>query len=167
MKKFIFIFICIGLFSCKEKNTKPEVKVDPQLTVPAPSQIKLDVGSIPEEEFMKMYNNASYVDYIFYNLPFSISQNDQSSVRSNLGMISSEPLTSLQEGCKPIGREFFQIDGVVAFEADLYYSEGCFGYVFMKDEKPIYANKMSEEGLKFYGNLIEQAKQIQQGNVGK
>lgn len=131
-------------------------------TAPTPSKVEsmsFEVPALPREEMKNLYDNATYVDYIFYNLPFSLSQDNKPSIHANLGMISPEPLTSIPKSCKPIGREFFQIDGEVAYEADLYFEKGCYGYVFIKDKKPLYANKISEEGVKFYQNLINQANQ--------
>ena len=118
------------------------------------------VPALPNDLIQKLYNEATYIDYIFYNLPFSISQDDKPSIHSNLNLISPEKLGPIEPSCKPIGREFFHIGGAIAFEAEIYFQNGCYGYVFLDKEKPIFANKVSESGMKFYSNIINQAEQI-------
>jgi len=120
-----------------------------------------DLPSIPPASMNQLFNEGTYIDYIFYNLPFSISQDDKPSIHSNLGLISRERLGGIPQDCKPIGREFFHIGGTIAYEADIYFQDGCYGYVFLKDKKPVYANKVSEAGMKFYTNIINQASQFQ------
>jgi hypothetical protein len=157
-----------AMVSCKgdQKKTKaapmkpaatnaPAAKVDSYYNLP----------SLPQAEMKKLFDEATYVDYIFYDLPFSVSQDNKASIHANLNMISPEKMNGISKSCKPIGREFFHIGGEIVYEADLYFSEGCFGYIFLKDEKPTYANKLSAEGGKFYSNLIKQSNQIATGNL--
>ena len=115
-----------------------------------------------------IWNHLVFIDYIFYDLPFSISQDNQPSIHANLKLISSGALDNLPLNCKPIGREFFQINGEIVHEADLYFSDGCYGYVFLKDGKPIYANKLTEAGMTFYTRIVNQSNQIKnQATNGK
>jgi len=157
-------FILIGLLSCLLFACKTDQKKD---TVSTPDKKEVanqkfaDLNPLPNESMQKLFNEATYIDYIFYNLPFSISQDDKPSIHSNLKLISGNKFGPISKDCKPIGREFFHIGGAIAYEADVYFQDGCYGYVFLDKEKPIYANKVSEEGMKFYSNIINQAKQIQ------
>ncbi|MDF1698001.1 MAG: hypothetical protein P1U56_19295 [Saprospiraceae bacterium] len=144
----ILIFCTLVLASCKPEPKKPIGKFG-------------DLSALPENSMKRMITQATYIDYIFYDLPFSISQDDQPSIHSNLKLIALEQLGSIQEGCKPIGREFFHINGEIAYEAEIYFQEGCYGYVFFENNKPAYANKISPSGMKFYSNIIQQAAQIQ------
>ena len=75
-------------------------------------------------------------------------------------LLSPEKLGPINKSCKSLGREFFHIGGTIAFEAEIYFQNGCYGYVFLNKEVPIYANKVSESGMKFYSNIISQAEQI-------
>lgn len=124
------------------------------------TESKFILPSFPQVEMERLFREATFIDYIFYDLPFSISQDNQPSIHANLKLISSGALDNLPINCKPIGREFFQINGEIVHEADLYFSDGCYGYVFLKDEKPIYANKLTEGGMKFYNNIVNQSDQI-------
>lgn len=153
----LFLSICF-VFSCKTEQKK-DVKTPKEVSVINDSKFS-NLSSLPQEEFQKLFSEVTYIDYIFYNLPFSISQDDKPSINANLKLISAEKLGSININCKPIGREFFHIGGIITFEADVYFQDGCFGYVFLEKETPIYANKFSESGMKFYSNIINQAEQI-------
>ena len=149
-----FVLLTIMISSCTpsgKKEAKTPVKKENNLGLPA----------LPQSEMTRMFNSVTYIDYIFYDLPFSISQDNQASIQANLQLISSKQLLYLDPSCKPIGREFIQIDGDIIYEADLYFSEGCYGYVFIKDKEPIYANQISEGGMNFYSNIIKQASGVQ------
>lgn len=151
------LIVCLTM-SCKNDNKKESVE-ETKTSAIKDSKFS-DLPALPQDQLQKLYSEVTYIDYIFYDLPFSISQDDKPSINSNLQLISFEKLGSITTECKSIGREFFHIDGNIAYEADIYFQEGCYGYVFLKDEKPIYANKISESGMKFYSNIIAQAAQI-------
>lgn len=157
MIRTIILFIGVMLIlSCNSDQKKSATTA--VTTENAASKFKLP--SFPQAEMERLFQEATFIDYIFYDLPFSISQDNQPSIHANLKLISSGVLDNLPKNCKPIGREFFQINGEIVHEADLYFSDSCYGYVFLKDEKPIYANKLTEAGMKFYTNIINQSNQI-------
>lgn len=141
------------VLSCQQKSNDQKNK--------ATNAVGAEIPGVPQELIAELWENCDYVDYIFHDLPFSISQSEQPAVRANLNYISPDPLGSLNPDCKPIGREFFHIKGEIAYEADVYYSDNCFYYVFMKNEKPMYANKMSDTGINFYAQIIRQVMQGQ------
>ncbi|MFT6333418.1 MAG: hypothetical protein ACJATI_000145 [Halioglobus sp.] len=143
-------------------NSDPKKSSATILTAQESTKIasKFKLPSLPQSEMVRLFQEATFIDYIFYDLPFSISQDNQPSIHANLKLISTGVLDDLPMHCKPIGREFFQINGEIVHEADLYFSDGCYGYVFLKDEKPTYANKLTEAGMKFYTNIINQSNQI-------
>lgn len=146
MKNFILLFLMLSLtISCKTELSNSKFS---------------ELPSLPQDQIQKLHNEVTYIDYIFYNLPFSISQDDKPSINSNLQLLSTQQLGPIALTCKPIGREFFHIGGIIAFEAEIYFQDGCYGYVFLENEKPTYANKVSESGMKFYTNIISQAQQI-------
>lgn len=153
-----------SIISCKTESKKETPK---KTTVP--TQIKNgkygDLPPLPKKELNKLFAKATYVDYIFYNLPFAISQDDKPSISSNLRLIAKDQMGPIAQDCKPIGREFFHIDGEIIYEADIYFQSGCYGYVFFANKVPTYANKVSESGIKFYTNIIAQGQQIKNNAV--
>jgi hypothetical protein len=159
MKKILlFGIISCLLLSCKsdqKKDTNPTI--DKNIVVEQKLQ---GLSPLPAESMQRLFNEVTYIDYIFYDLPFSISQDDKPSINANIKLISPEKLGGINNSCKPIGREFFHIGGIIAFEADIYFQDGCYGYVFLDKETPIYANKFSILGMKFYTNIFSQAEQI-------
>ena len=100
-----------------------------------------------------LYDNCDYIDFVFYNTNFSMSQNQQAAIRSTLGTVSTTPAKVLDK-CQPIGRVFFQIEGKNAEEADLFYGGDCLYYLFFKDGKYAYGNQLTEGGLAFYQKIF-------------
>ena len=113
--------------------------------------------SIPQELALKIYNEADLLDFIFHNLPFSMSQDQKNSIQANVSYISPEAQPYIPEGCKPIARQFYGSEGDIFLEADVYYSEGCQFYVFIQDGKTVHANKMTPAGAQFFNSMIAQA----------
>ena len=167
MRAIVLFFAVLLVISCNsEQKKQPSSTLAVQEAPKGESKFNLD--PLPREEMLRLYNEATYIDYIFYDLPFSLSQDNQASIHANLKLVSSSPLDHLPMTCRPIGREFFHIEGEIVYEADLYYSEGCMAYVFIKDQKPIFANKLTEGGIKFYGNIISQSQNLaKQGGNGQ
>jgi len=110
-----------------------------------------ELPRIPNDLMQALVDSADYVDYLFYEMDFSMSMDNKQGVMYALAKIG-DVAAPIKPSCKPIGRIFYQIKGRNAAEADLYFSQGCAYLVFMKDNKPVYANSMSEVGKKFLNN---------------
>lgn len=148
----LLVILSVLLHSCKD-GTKDTSKGSTK----ANSSISGGFDSVPNEMMKNLWDNCTGIDYLFHKLPFSMSQTDKASIQTNLSYIDRAPQTSIPSNCKPIGRNFFQVNGDIVMEADLYYSEGCQFFVFVENEKPIYANKMTDAGIQFFTNMIQQA----------
>jgi hypothetical protein len=68
--------------------------------------------------------------------------------------ISNRNLTGIPTNCRPIARKIFLSKGEIVMEADLYFSTGCVFQVFIKDEKQLFGNYLSGEGVSYYKNLL-------------
>ena len=106
----------------------------------------------------KMLREVDYIDYIFHDLPISVSQDEKESINSNIVFIKNEAVKSIPINCKAIGRKFYNIKGETYLAADIYFGEGCAVYIFLDGEKPVYANTMTEQGIAFYNNVIAAGK---------
>ena len=148
---FLLIFV---LTACGDQASKK--KAENKSTVVAKSGKVLSLPALPSEDMQRLYEECDFTDYIFHNLPFSISQGEKAAIVKNLSFISPDPAGEVTITCKPMGREFFHIKGEIEYEADVYFEEGCQYIVFMKGNTPIYLNKISEAGKKFYGSIISQ-----------
>ena len=162
--KLIYVISIFALSLCSCKNENVEVKSEEKVNTEAPAtdQPALTTLSLPTldaEIFKKIAQSCDYVDYIFYNLPISISQDNRQAILSNINFISREPITSYPATCKSMGRKSFMSDGEILLEADVYLNkeQGCYFYVFLKDGKPAYANKIANDGINFYFNVFSQA----------
>lgn len=165
MTKFFTFLILFSVihFGCKSKNSE-------QLTTNAtPAKVEEIIGpeipGLPQDVMVKLLNECTYVDYIFHVLPFSLSQDEDPSINQNIGFIDiNRPLKRIPAHCKKAdGRKFFLIKGNVVFDVDVYITKNCKFYVFVdKQNKPIYANYMTQAGITFYENIIKQASGIKQ-----
>jgi len=110
----------------------------------------------------KLYNEAEHLDFLFFELPFSMNQSDKASIQSSLASFSPDPVGSIPPTCKPLARKMYQINGEIVEEFNVYYSQGCTFFVQMKDEKPFAACQMSQGGIDFFKKVLSQAMQTGQ-----
>ncbi len=116
---------------------------------------------------MKVWNEGEMIDYLFHDLPFSMSQDEQISIQTNLTYLDQGLVYSIPKGCKPMARQFYQVGGEIILEGDIYHGNGCHFYVFHQNGKPVYANQMNDKGKTFFNNIVKQAMQARQnGGAG-
>jgi len=158
-KYFKIIALCaiIGTAACQNSgnNTTASLAKEPTTLKPLPQDIK-----------QNLFENCDYIDYTFYNFSFSMSQSDPNAVRSNLALLSDEVQPNIPSECKPIGRKYYHINGEIVVEAELYFAENCFFYIYKKDNTTLYGNKLSAQGVNFYNNIIQQAARARQQPQG-
>lgn len=159
---FLTIISLLSLVSCKSENgtTKGTTEASQEQVTSAPqSTTDNNLPSLTTDYMKKIATNCDYIDYIFYDLPISISQDEKSAIMSNINFISRETVDSYSSNCKSMGRKSFQSNGEIILEADIYLdrTNGCYFYIFLIDGKPTYANKISKDGINFYFNVFGQA----------
>jgi len=156
-KSILCCFLVLIFFSCKPEadKTKPATSETPPAAVPSGPAIP----GLPQDVMIKLLNECTYIDYIFHVLPFSLSQSEDPSIDQNIAFIDiNSPLGTIPTGCKADARKFFQIKGEIVYDVDVYITKNCKFYVFVdKNNKPMYANKMTQAGINFYENIIKQA----------
>lgn len=147
----MILAIGLQLQSCKPDS----VVTKAQAPKPSITQLK-SVEGITAEIVTLIVDSCSHVDMLFNNYPVSMSQNEKNSIISDLTYISTDAITEIPGDCKPIGRKVYNGNGEVLIEADLYFSEGCYFMVFIKDEQALFGNKMNQQGIAFYERLLSQ-----------
>ena len=148
---------CLG-FSCNNPATKPQTPPQQAAPPPPPAPVGEQLyPSVSGEIIKHLWDNCTGVDYILYDLNFSMNRTAQNDVRNSLIHIGNKPAL-IQKNCKPIGRVMFKDDDGIKLEADLYFSNNCTYFVFMENNKPVQANYMSDEGFKFFKNVFERTK---------
>lgn len=113
--------------------------------------------SISFEEMKTIYEETDFIDIIFYNVDFSMSVNNKSNIQRMVGMVSTN-VAQLNPDCQAMGRLFFQKNGALLIEADMYYDKTCQYFVFQKDGKPAYANDITPEGQAYFSQIFSQVK---------
>ena len=131
----------------------------PPATPPAPTPVptvssKPALPSVPFDTLKMLYERSNYIDYLFYDLPVSMSQNNQQDVRGALAHISSD-VPVRPAACQPIGQVFYEVDGTTRLRANLYFSPGCMYLEFLENDQPAYANKLMPDGVAFFNNLLQ------------
>ncbi|MEM9834902.1 MAG: hypothetical protein AAF828_00285 [Bacteroidota bacterium] len=155
-KSLMVVSVCCLLLlatSCQQKGSSAQTPA-PAATAPTPATYE----SIPLERLQHLWNNATYMDVVFYELPFSLNQSSLDAIRSTLAHIAADAPTILPE-CKSIGRIFFQVDGKNVETAEIYFQQGCTFYLWLENDKPAYANEFTEGGVAFYNNIIQSGTQ--------
>lgn len=157
LRSILGILLLATLTACggtDGKNTAPEASTAPATAPPA-------YESIDISRLEYLFANATYMDATFYDLPVSINQSELPQIQSTLATISTEPMP-INPACKPLGHIWFQVNGKNIEEADIYFQAECVGYVWYENGKPAYSNKMTQDGLNFYSNILQSV----QNNTG-
>ncbi len=154
MKPFFFLTLLMLALSCKnDSNTT---------TIQAPTKATSNVDvppPVPTEKLIELYESCDYIDFIFANLPFSISQEEKASIQQTIRHIDQNPPTAIDPNCPYFAQQIFQVDGEIFMDAKIFFQDGCTYYLFYEDGKAIYSASFTNEGIKFYNNIIAQAKQ--------
>ena len=148
MRYILFLFVSLLLFSACGNSTNSEAETTVQNAEPM-------LPSFPLEKLEYLWQYCDYIDYIFYELPISMSLDTKAAIQYSLSHVAQTTPPAMPQ-CKPVGRVFYQVDGENYAEADLYFSQGCTYFVFMEDQKPTYANYMTDEGIQYMNNNLAQ-----------
>ena len=163
MKYYNPLLILLAIMFLSACNSSPSATN----TQKPPSQISqqsngVKLESVPVELMQKLFNECDYTDYIFFDLPFAMSQSEKGSIVANLNYISQTPVGVVPSQCKPIGRQMYHINGEIVAEANVYYNDVCKFYVFVDGDKPLYGNLMTQEGDNFFKSMLQQALQARE-----
>ncbi len=109
---------------------------------------------LPKHIYDQIYKYADYLDVMFEDLDFSMSQDNNASIRSFLGHINLKRTPAVKSSCKPMGHVVFLKKGNPIIEADFFHSPGCYYFLFYDEQgKPLYANSMTDMGIRFFDDL--------------
>ncbi len=165
MKNNLLYILGIGLLlvfltSCggnKKKAQKEGLSMEEMLSAKNTAVKVSSLPSITFEEMEKIYEGADFIDIIFYNVDFSMSVNNKANIQKMVGFVSTN-VASINRNCKPMGRIFFQKNGELMVEADMYYDDQCRYFVFQKNGRAAYANDITPEGQAYFAKIFSQVK---------
>ncbi|MEL6866003.1 MAG: hypothetical protein AAFP19_16370 [Bacteroidota bacterium] len=162
------LLLCCSLFflmtACSSDSSSEKADAIPpsaNATPPAaqaPAETTEYYPSLPIERAQALFTDCDFIDYLYYELPLSMSFKETTAIQSVIRHISAAQ-APIKKGCKPIGRITYQKQGEQLEEADMYMSEGCTYFVFFENGKPTYGNLLTPEAITFYQNTINQALQ--------
>ena len=105
-----------------------------------------------------LWENADYVDYLYYDLPISASLDNKGAIQSAVAHVAEQPAAKIPN-CKPIGRVFYQIKGENVLQGDIFFSKGCTYFLWVDKKGGYYAgNLMMDSALKFFASNIQAAR---------
>lgn len=165
MNRIVLLFLVMGLFAaCQPKASDADqattANTENQQQAPAPqnpaTSAAISYPSIPLDTLTMLWEKCDYIDFVFYNFNFSMSQNEKVGIQSTLRHIAEETPIISPDCPAAIGRIFFQVDGRNALEADIHIGDSCLYYIFYDGGKKAYANKMTEMGKNFFANIFAQ-----------
>ncbi len=159
---YLLLFSAFAFFVLSCGNPDSTTSKTEAASKEVPSQTVETEGSkypLPDEAMLKnIWEKCDFVDYVFYQLPISISIDGAvSSVQPHITFIGNQPVQAAAD-CAAIGRVFFQINGENAAEADLHWGPSCAYYIFYVDGKKTYASQVSAEGIGFFNKALSQVK---------
>lgn len=173
MKKTYLFLPLLGmlLFLSCGNGANDEVAANNETAAPAEVQNNnqtqvLRYPSISIDRLEYLWNNATYMDVVFYQLPVSLNQSDNAQIRSTIAGVGEMPPV-INPNCQSIGRIFFQVGGENVEQAEIYFNEGCTYYVWLENDQPAYANEMTDAAINFYNNIFQQVQQAGQQLQGQ
>jgi len=155
----LLIFLTLFLFSSCGGETEEKKGMDKdELWATKSNEVKVStLPSITFPEMKAIYEECDFIDIIFYNVEFSMSVNNKSNIQKMVGFVSTD-VAQVNPACKAMGRLFFQKNGELMVEADMYYDDQCQYFVFQKNGKNAYANDITPEGQAYFQRIFSQVK---------
>lgn len=168
MQRLLFlVLVSVMVLSCNKKSTSNSTEntttaapaTQEQATpaaAPQTAPVTPGLPSITKEKMQDMFQNCTNVDFIFYDLPVSMSQDEKGAIANTLNFISTSPLPkATMDACKtPFGRVFFNSNGESMAEADFFYTSSCQFFIFYDGNKKVYGNLMTPQCVQFLGNIV-------------
>ena len=155
----VISLLVISLTSCGNTKKKGKEGLSMEKMLEA-ENTEVNVSTLPSitfEEMKQIYEGTDFIDIIFYNVDFSMSVNNKTNNQKMVGFVSTN-VASIDLSCQPMGRLFFQKNGELLVEADMYYDDKCRYFVFQKNEKAAYANAITPEGQAYFAKIFSQVK---------
>ena len=159
---YIFgVFLLIGLNSCDQSPSKAQSVAAEHTPPPSTSSSNSNITmrsseGIPQEDVVKIATECTHIDFTFHELPISMNQSEKSAIIGDLSYISPETVSEIPGDCKPLARKVYWGPKGVIIEADIYFSQDCLYFVFIRNEERLFANRMNQNGITFYSGVLSQ-----------
>lgn len=154
---YLALVAILCLFACKDPKSSQKTTTD-QSSLPKPVIVGELLPPAPESFIFEMYEKVDYIDYLFRNTNFSVSQGEKEAVQSIISTLSPSSPKAYNPSCKSPIRMTYLSQGEIFVETEMYMTEGCLFVEYYIDNVKTYHNNYSEEGFNFLIGLINQAK---------
>ncbi|NJK83248.1 MAG: hypothetical protein HC912_04960 [Saprospiraceae bacterium] len=106
-----------------------------------------------------LWQKCTNIDFIFTNLPYSVSTNNNAESRPMLMHISTDA-AFVDPKCPLTASVVYLASGQIVLEANLHYSAPtqCSYMVFLENGQPKYANYLSQQGKDYFTQLFNSVK---------
>lgn len=168
MYKYLPFLLLLFLVGCEDSTSATTAKKKKEIVIPkaepTPTQptepLTEKYPALPAKQAKKLFLQTDYIDYLFYDLPYSMSHEEKKDIQNAIRYISTSPVMSNIPDCASIGRIFYQKKGNVIREAEFHFNnqQGCYYLVFLEDGKPTYANLLTRYAVNNYNNIFGQVK---------
>jgi hypothetical protein len=138
-------------FSCQNNSKKSNAEGQNQPAAQASSTPPPMTGT----ELLPLWENVDLIDYMFYELPISMSYDNKGGIQTSLSHIAADQ-AKINPVCKPMGRIFYGVEGEHVMEADLFFNDQCKYFIFYKNGKRVHSNGITPEGVNFLTKVIGQ-----------
>lgn len=150
--RYVTLLCLLSIVGACGSGDAPPTDAD---ATPPPAPASAEFPRLQPAQMQALVDSVDYIDYVFYELEFSMSMDNASGIQYALAQIGPESARR-RPGCKPIGRVFYQIKGRNAMAADMFFSQGCTYFEFVEGNTVVAANEMSEVGKEFLNNQFGQ-----------
>lgn len=158
MKAYYYLLFAVLILACKSESTSDSPTSTSTSLEQTSSKVEVP-PAIPTELLIELYENVDYIDFIFPNMPFSISQEDKASIQQTMRHINNVQPASIDPNCPYLAQQIFQENGEIVLDAKIFFQQGCVYYLFYDGAKPIYSASFTNEGIEFYNSILAQAQQ--------
>ena len=147
------LLLACGACASPEADDSSREAPATRATAPSPALV---APSLPADEYARLRDSVTYIDYLFFELSFSMSMSEPPAIRYALEGISPEAAVP-RAACPAMGRIFYKVGGRTVREADLHFAPGCTYLAFYGDDGRVaYANELSPAGEAFFNNQFRQ-----------
>jgi len=156
----IFAFSLL-IIACGKTENNNTTAINPPTATVVETPLKELYPTLPLVKAEQLFTDTDYMDYVFYELPFSMNHAKKVDIQNSIRYISTSPVTNRIPQCKSIGRIFYQAKGEIIGEAEFHFNDkaGCYYFIFLEEGKPKYANLLTQAGVNNYNNLFNQVRQ--------
>lgn len=170
MDKLFLFFVLLFFIACgnpqstetaieETENSTPSATTETP-TAAATQNASQTYPTLPTDKAEELFTKTDYMDYVFYDLPFSMNHSKTADIQNSIRYISTSPVNNTIPQCASIGRIFYQSKGEIIGEAEFHFNneQNCYYMIFLEEGKPKYANLLTETGVRNYSNIFAQVK---------